>query len=394
MTTKKLVRTVHLWLVLSSGLVVCLLCISGTLFVFAEEIMHAYNKEHLYVETQAEHQSVERQSVDDLVAAFKTEFPDERYFWINTYNDPTRSFDVVSGMIAGDGPEDIKLKLTFINPYTAEIIGEDFTSAHFAFVVAHFHSQLMLGEVGLWIIRIASLIFLVELILGLILWWPRSRNEARSAFQPKYPASRKRMNHDFHRVYGFYAAWLLLISVTTGLVMSFDWIEKPIVAAFGGSPELVGQPVPQADRQEGQSFVSLQTMYEEIEKLYPTGHKFTLHALRSDTATSQFVLIDQDDRFLHLYGDNKVLNRYTGKQLEKPLVAEFERNQDIMEGNLNIHMGTIGGWPTQVLAFLIGLFGASLPITGFFIWWGRRRKRSQHRHILSTRARSVKEAAI
>jgi uncharacterized iron-regulated membrane protein len=378
---KKVVRNIHLWLGLSSGLVVCLLCISGALFVFAEEIMHAYNQEHLYVEAQTK-----RLPVDELVATYKAAFPQERYFWINTYNDPTRAFDVVSGIPTGDGPEDMVLKLTFLNPYTGAIVGEDASSANWAFVVAHFHSQLLLGEFGLWIIRICSLIFLVELIFGLILWWPTSKNKARSAFKPKYPASPKRINHDLHRVYGFYACWFLLISVLTGLIMSFDWIEKPIVAAFGGNPELVGQEVPEADRQEGKPFVSLQAMYEEFERTYPAGYKFTLMALRSDSATTQYVLLDTDDRFLHLYGDNKVLDRYTGKQLDKPQIAEFEQNQDIMEGALKIHMGTIGGWPTQILAFIIGLFGASLPITGTIIWWGRRNKEKKQNRPEASRA--------
>ncbi|MEL7003622.1 MAG: PepSY-associated TM helix domain-containing protein [Bacteroidota bacterium] len=375
MVTKKVVRLIHLWLGLSSGLVVCLLCLSGALFVFAEEIMHAYNKQHLHVE-----QGDKRLPVDHLVDTFKAEFPGEQYFWINTYNDPTRSFDVVSGIATGEGMEDIKLKLTFLNPYTGQVIGEDHNSANWAFITAHFHSQLMLGEVGLWIIRIASLIFLVELILGVILWWPRSKNESKSAFKPKYPASRKRINHDLHRVYGFYACWVLLISVTTGLVMSFDWVEKPIIAAFGGNPELVGQTPPMADVSEGLAFKTRQFMFESFEKAYPEGYKLTFHALRPDSTTSQFVLIDRDNRFLHLYGDNQIWDRYTGKQLEKPLVAEFEKNQDILEGNLNIHMGTIGGWPTQVLALLIGLFGASLPITGFFIWWGRRKKKPSRKY--------------
>lgn len=332
--------------------------------------MHAYNKTHLYVA-----QGSDRLPVDQLVKTFKEEFSSEQYFWINTYTDPNRSFDVVSGIPTGEGMEDIKLKLTFLDPYAGEVIGEDHTSANWAFITAHFHSQLMLGEVGVWIIRIASLIFFAELIFGLILWWPRSKNEARSAFKPKYPASRKRINHDLHRIYGFYACWVLLISVTTGLVMSFDWVEKPVVAAFGGSPELVGQNPPMADVSES-PFKTQQYMFEQFEKVYPKGSKLTFYALRPDTTTtSQFVLIDHDRRFLHLYGDNQIWDRYTGKQLEKPLVAEFEKNQDILEGNLNIHMGTVGGWPTQILAVLIGLFGASLPVTGFFIWWGRKNKR-------------------
>ncbi|QTE23920.1 PepSY-associated TM helix domain-containing protein [Polaribacter cellanae] len=368
MVSKKIVRKLHLWLGLSSGIIVCLLCLSGATFVFAEEIMHAYNKENLYVEVEGK-----RVEIDSIVAKFKKNHPTEQYFWINTYNNPKRSFDVVSGVME-EGASMPILKITFINPYTNKEIADDAKSIHFFFLVAHFHSQLLLGNFGLWIIRIASLIFLVELIFGLVLWWPKSKNEARSAFKPKYPASRKRMNHDFHRVYGFYACWLLLISVVTGLVMSFEWVEKPVIALFGGYSELVGENPPQADFNENKQFKSLQFIYNEFEKTAPKDYKLTLMAIQEKMPTSQLILLDKGNRFLHLYGDNQVVDRYTGVQLDKPLIAKFEKNQSILDTNLDIHMGTIGGLPTQILALLIGLFGASLPITGFFIWWGRRKK--------------------
>ncbi|QLE01150.1 PepSY domain-containing protein [Galbibacter sp. BG1] len=370
MSYKKTIRKIHLWIGLSSGLIVCLLCLSGAMFVFAEEIMHSYNKEHLTVKPEGN-----RMPVDSLVNTFKAKYPTEQYFWINTYNNPQRSFDVVSG-IPKEGSDMPTLKITFINPYTGKIIGEDVTSANFFFLVAHFHSQLLLGNFGLWIIRVASLIFFIELILGLILWWPRSKNQARTAFKPKYPASKKRMNHDFHRVYGFYACWLILISLITGLVMSFEWVEKPVVAAFGGSPELVGKNPPMADSQpSNKSYKSLQFIFEEFEKSYPENYKLTLMAIQPNAINSQFILLDTDDRFLHLYGDNQILNRYTGRQLDTPLVAEFEKNQDILEGSLDIHMGTVGGLPTQILAVCVGLFGASLPVTGFIIWRNRSKKK-------------------
>ncbi|WP_308992728.1 PepSY-associated TM helix domain-containing protein [Mariniflexile litorale] len=372
MIRKKLVKKLHLWLGLSSGLIVCLLCLSGAFFVFAEEIMHAYNAEYLNVPVEEE-----RISADVLVASFKEKHPDEHYFWMNTYNDSTRSFDVISGVLE-EGASSPILKITFINPYTGQIIGEDMRSINVFFFLAHFHSQLLLGKVGLWIIRVASLIFLIEIIFGLILWWPRNKNQAKTSFKPKYPASKKRMNYDFHRIYGFYACWILLISVITGLIMSFDWIKKPTLSAFGGYPELVGQTPPSPDFHEKEDFKSLQYMYNQFEETYPKGYKLTLMALPSDTITSQAILVDTDDRFLHLYGDNQILDRYTGKQLRNPLTAKFEKNQDILDASLDIHMGSVGGLPTQILAFIIGLFGASMPVTGFYIWWNRTKK-SKHK---------------
>jgi uncharacterized iron-regulated membrane protein len=51
----------------------------------------------------------------------------------------------------------------------------------------------------------------------------------------------------------------------------------------------------------------------------------------------------------------------------------------IYRANFDIHVGTIGGMPTKVLASFASLVGASLPITGCVIWynrkWGKKRKR-------------------
>ncbi|QVY66351.1 PepSY domain-containing protein [Polaribacter sp. Q13] len=370
MIQKKIFRKLHLWLGLSSGIIICLLCLSGSLFVFAEEIMHSYNSEFLNVKVEDK-----RLDVDTLVSNFKAVHPDEHYFWINTYNEPTRSFDVISGVLEKGASSPI-LKITFINPYTGQIIGEDMRSINVFFFLAHFHSQLLLGTTGLWIIRVASIIFLIEIILGLILWWPKNKNQAKSAFKPKYPASKKRMNYDFHRIYGFYACWILLISVTTGLVMSFDFIKKPVLTVFGGYPELVNETPPSTDFKEEQDFKSLQYMYNKFEETSPKGYKLTLMALETDSITSQAILLDTDDRFLHLYGDNQIIDRYTGEQLTKPVMAKFEKNQDILDSSLDIHMGSVGGLPTQILAFIIGLFGTSMPITGFYIWWNRGKRKS------------------
>jgi uncharacterized iron-regulated membrane protein len=41
----------------------------------------------------------------------------------------------------------------------------------------------------------------------------------------------------------------------------------------------------------------------------------------------------------------------------------------------DIHIGKILGLPGQLLVFFASLIVASLPITGFYIWYGRKFKR-------------------
>jgi uncharacterized iron-regulated membrane protein len=42
--------------------------------------------------------------------------------------------------------------------------------------------------------------------------------------------------------------------------------------------------------------------------------------------------------------------------------------------NYDIHVGAIGGLTGKIIAFIASLVCASLPVTGFLIWWGKRRK--------------------
>jgi uncharacterized iron-regulated membrane protein len=49
----------------------------------------------------------------------------------------------------------------------------------------------------------------------------------------------------------------------------------------------------------------------------------------------------------------------------------------LLRMNYDIHVGAILGLPGKILMFFASLICASLPITGFYIWWGRRNKKKR-----------------
>lgn len=61
----------------------------------------------------------------------------------------------------------------------------------------------------------------------------------------------------------------------------------------------------------------------------------------------------------------------------KNLCTPF-KNADVSDKitrmNYDIHVGAILGLPGKIFAFLISLLIASLPVTGFLIWFGRKFK--------------------
>jgi uncharacterized iron-regulated membrane protein len=46
---------------------------------------------------------------------------------------------------------------------------------------------------------------------------------------------------------------------------------------------------------------------------------------------------------------------------------------------LPLHTGAVFGWITKLLALIVTLFTASLPVTGFLIWWKRKKKEKKNR---------------
>lgn len=47
------------------------------------------------------------------------------------------------------------------------------------------------------------------------------------------------------------------------------------------------------------------------------------------------------------------------------------------EAELNLHVGSILGFPGKVPAFISCLVATSLPVTGFYVWWFRGRKKGK-----------------
>jgi len=47
----------------------------------------------------------------------------------------------------------------------------------------------------------------------------------------------------------------------------------------------------------------------------------------------------------------------------------------MINANYDIHVGSIFGLPTKIIAFIVSLLCASLPVTGFMIWYGRNKKK-------------------
>ena len=90
--------------------------------------------------------------------------------------------------------------------------------------------------------------------------------------------------------------------------------------------------------------------------------------------TSAINIIPYPNSTLFYSAQTFVFDRHTPEPLESNRIAETRYEsvsaaRKLQKMNFDLHVESILGFPGKVLAFFGSLVGASLPVTGFLVWW-------------------------
>jgi uncharacterized iron-regulated membrane protein len=398
MTLRKLTGKLHLWLGLGSGLIVFVISVAAAVFVFEKELFAVL---HRPLVTVAVPPGAQVRDLSELHRAAQRYLgPTRPVASVEWTADPTRSY-VFSAYQENEHPTGWFYTATirywldvYVNPYTGRVLGQVDKQTEFFQVVRQLHQNLLLRyDIGSWIVGTATLVFVVLLATGLVLWWPRTAARRRSSFRVKWNARWRRVNYDLHNVTGFYIWLPVLVLAATGLVWSFDWWETSIYRLLGQTtPPVYAAPVPPRRPvfAPGHGPAPLDRLAAHLVRQRPTYELASLYYLPATTtrpvATWEgYLTFGYDggwrasDSYYYTAADGRLFHC---KRQEDKTTGEAWRNS-----NYDIHTGAIYGWPTQLLAFLASLLAASLPVTGALVWWGRRRKATQHAPLPTGRRR-------
>ncbi|MEM9390760.1 MAG: PepSY-associated TM helix domain-containing protein [Bacteroidota bacterium] len=379
MSFKKLIGKIHLWLGLSSGIIVLIISISGCLLAFEEEIkalIFQYRQEVEVNENAPKKLLSENLHAAQLVAK---DIPINR---IEVVNERNRSYifkrytfvpDEEAGSFYWEDTE--HYYEVFINPYTAEVVeAKDQTFGFSRFLVSLHIGLLLRHEVGTQIVGYSTLIFVIMLITGLILWWPRNKKAFKVGtwFRWKSDTKWKRKNYDLHQIVGFYSMFLVIFIALTGLMWAFTWFNDGVqwIVNGGDLPEKERQII-ESGADEAVLQQPLDIVYYALQTRHPGAHRYHI-GLPQDSLGTIGAFVDYKDNTRDAFLQ---FDRYNGVLLQTREKWEDKTNgEKLMAYNYDIHTGAIGGWVGKTIAFFLSLFSASLPITGFIIWWGRRNK--------------------
>ncbi|RTQ47087.1 PepSY domain-containing protein [Hymenobacter gummosus] len=380
---KKAVGKLHLWLGLASGLIVFIVALTGAIFTFQDDIRDLTEPwRKVPVQTTA------MQLPSQLEAAALAPHPGiaAKDCW-TTYFGPERSATVFFVDKAG-APIMVSL-----NPYTGQVLHETDLRTHFFTIVQEIHMHLLLPEaVAKWVVGGGISIFVVMLITGLVLWWPKRKQERKQRFTIKWGARWRRVNYDLHNVLGFYAASIALVLALTGLFMIFPWMLDSTVFVINGGPvdkrEKISAKVDTLQPAAAAAQPLHDLVYREARRLSPRAEMILIGpaSTRKDP-----VYCWTYGKALHYYHrDEYAFHPVSGQLMEFLPHARKGRGTLFSDMNYDLHVGQILGFGGKIVAFLTSLIVASMPVTGTIIWWGRRNKTKKPK----TRAQSAQLAPV
>ena len=373
----------HLWLGLGSGLVVFIVAITGCLYAFQEEISDA-TQPFRYVQ----YQHREYLPPSRIQAIADSALPGKHLHAV-MYHDSVRAAKAIYYSY-----EDHYYYFVYVNQFTGEVLKVTDEFAGFFRFVLDGHFYLWLPEdIGQPVVASATLVFFALLVTGIVLWFPRNRKAVAQKFTVKWKAGWRRKNYDTHSVFGFYVCWFAIVLVFTGLIWGFEWFRNGVFAITSGGKSYVEYYTPAADSVGTKmSTPAVDLVWQRMLTEYPNAKSIEVHppedslsAIAANANPEAGTYWKTDYRYFDQYTLEELPVEHVWNRFEEASTAEL-----LMRMNYDVHIGAIFGLPGKILAFLISLTVASLPVTGFLLWWGRRNKRgptkdsNRHQPIIRT----------
>lgn len=392
---KKIFRKIHLWLSVPFGLIITLVCFSGAMLVFENEVNEWFRRDLYCVETVKESPL----PMDKLLEKVATTLPDSvSVTGVSISSDPGRAYQVSLSK-----PRRASL---YVDQYTGEVKGKSERSGFFMFMF-RMHRWLLdsmnPGNEGIFwgkmIVGVSTLLLVFVLISGIVIWWPRTRKALKNSLKITATKGWRRFWYDLHVAGGMYALIFLLAMALTGLTWSFPWYRTAFYKVFGvevqqraaqgheqksdaqkrntklaahREKKREGNEVRKGERSRRPEnnhsdmysvtspFVYWQEIYDKLRRQNP---EYKQISISSGTASVSF----------NRFGNQRASDRYSfntdnGEFTETSLYQHQDKSGKIRGWIYSVHVGNWGGMFTRILTFIAALLGSALPLTGYYLW--------------------------
>jgi uncharacterized iron-regulated membrane protein len=215
----------HLTLGVTAGLFIFSSAVTGMMLAFEPYIVEWSEEDVRYVSPP---ENATRLSLDLLAEKAQQSKSKGNVSAITIKSDPRAS------AVVGFGREGS----LYINPYTGDVLGGTSKTHKFLHFIEDWHRWLVKRDIGKPIIGASTFAFFILVLSGIYIWWPKSWtvNKLKSITFFNFTLTGKARDWNWHNVIGFWCCIFLLVTTSTGLIMSYQWANNLLFRITGNTP--------------------------------------------------------------------------------------------------------------------------------------------------------------
>ena len=348
---------IHRWVALSVGWVLIMSGLTGAILVLARP-MDRWLHDELFIAhvIDAEQAPSTPFALESVVQRLRAEFGPKTTL---TLRPPRQDDDTLWVLVRGPWSGTV-----YLNPVTGKEQGRRGENEGFANVLFELHSSLWLQDTGKALLACVALVYVVLLITGLILWWPR---RWPPSWRIELSKGTMRALFDLHRISGAAIGLIIAVSVVTGAYMAWRPIGG-VVTALGGVEAT--SPPKVVDDTDGEA-APLDQLVSSARSHFPSAPVgyIQVPAQLDRPVRIRFILPDDP----HPNGLTSVwLHPRSGEVLGVHRWSELDPGARAVAVIYPLHTGKLGGIALEIVIAMSGLVLAMLGVTGVWLWWRRR----------------------
>jgi uncharacterized iron-regulated membrane protein len=367
------------------------LACTGTIFLFHPQIQAWLDRPYSHLSTEGP-----AAGVNDQVKAALAAVPGSS---LHAYQLPFNT-QAPAEVLVGKGLKEFRV---YVHPRTLQVLKIDNEDKRIDNFISRLHGELLIGDVGSWIVELAASWAVVMIVTGLYLWWPRSAEGLGGVLYPRLRQSRRIFWRDIHAVAGIYISIFAPFLLFTGLPWAKSW-----GGYLKAARRLTGTAAVKQDwtTSSKAAIAARATMNDsmpgmDMGRMTATQTADRNNAADSATATASYPAIDTmvaTVATLHLPnpvlvsppkrpgGDwtaksdtrdrprrvDLVLDPRTGAILKRTDFSQKAWIDRVVGTGIAAHEGQLFGWPNQLLGLFTTIGLVTLSLSGLVMWWRRR----------------------
>ncbi|WP_036280676.1 PepSY domain-containing protein [Methylocystis sp. ATCC 49242] len=303
---------------------------------------------------------------------------------------------VVIGVSARPGGAPLSYNQLFLDPVSGAELGRRKIGAwprrlqEAMPFVYRLHMTLAVGEIGAWLLGVASLVWTIDCFAAFYLTLPPPGEHARKSYLQRWRASWVlkrsgsfyRLNVDLHRAGGLWLWAALFVFAWSGVYMNLNSVYSRVTETFFDyqQPLYFLDAAPTHEREAPMSWEAARERGRALLDEKATAHGFTvlaevaLYRLHESGLYEYRVRSSRD--IGEKYGQTAVwFDAATGALRQFALPTGLRAGNTLTTWLYELHKANVFGLPYRIFVAITGLATVVLSVTGVYIWLKKRTAR-------------------